>query len=77
MIADAFFAGKVTGYMLYDMNHYFLHHSPYTFGYLKFMKTYHMAHHYKNPNLGFGVSNHFWDIVFGTVLPITAKNSLD
>mmetsp|Transcript_41765 Transcript_41765/g.90617 ORF Transcript_41765/g.90617 Transcript_41765/m.90617 type:complete len:97 (+) Transcript_41765:645-935(+) len=29
---------------------------------------YHLAHHYKNPNLGFGISSMVWDVVFGTTL---------
>jgi len=34
--------------------------------FLKFLKRYHLRHHYKNPNHGFGVSSPVWDVVFGT-----------
>ncbi|CAG9313403.1 unnamed protein product [Blepharisma stoltei] len=77
-VADAFFAGKLVGYMYYDLFHYYSHHSRPHGKYFSFMKTYHMAHHYKDPFKGFGVSNHFWDIVFGTLLPVTYRpTSLD
>lgn len=73
LVADAFFAGKLLGYMWYDLFHYYAHHSRPHIKYFSFMKSYHMNHHYKDPNKGFGVSNHFWDIVFGTLLPISYK----
>jgi sterol desaturase/sphingolipid hydroxylase (fatty acid hydroxylase superfamily) len=28
-----------------------------------------MKHHYQNPDAGFGVSQSFWDLVFGTGYP--------
>ena len=38
--------------------------------YIKWQKKYHLAHHYKNFELGFGVTSAMWDYVFNTVLPI-------
>ena len=64
----AFFAGSMIGYLAYDMTHYFIHHEVPPFDYYKFLKKYHVLHHYKDPHLGYGVSNHLWDHVFGTVL---------
>lgn len=32
------------------------------------LKKYHLEHHYKNYQLGFGVTSWFWDEVFGTYL---------
>ena len=34
------------------------------------IKKYHLAHHYKNFELGFGVTSKVWDYVFNTVLPM-------
>uniref|UniRef100_A0A7S3CN35 Fatty acid 2-hydroxylase n=1 Tax=Strombidium rassoulzadegani TaxID=1082188 RepID=A0A7S3CN35_9SPIT len=62
----ALLAGVDIGYIGYDMIHYFLHHADPKDGYWKMMKVYHMQHHYKNGQLGFGVSNKFWDVVFRT-----------
>jgi sterol desaturase/sphingolipid hydroxylase (fatty acid hydroxylase superfamily) len=35
-------------------------------GYLKYLKRYHMAHHYKAPDALYGVSSPMWDVVFRT-----------
>ncbi len=60
------FSGFTTGYLLYDLTHYATHHFPMRSGYLKYVKRYHMMHHYKTPGRRFGVSSPLWDIVFGT-----------
>jgi 4-hydroxysphinganine ceramide fatty acyl 2-hydroxylase len=33
------------------------------------LKRYHLAHHYKNFELGYGVTSKFWDSVFGMLFP--------
>ncbi|KAJ3794006.1 hypothetical protein GGU11DRAFT_847285 [Lentinula aff. detonsa] len=69
-IANSIISGAFTFYVLYDCMHYALHHTRLP-AYLKEMKKYHLAHHYKNFDLGFnGVTSKFWDIVFNTVLPV-------
>jgi sterol desaturase/sphingolipid hydroxylase (fatty acid hydroxylase superfamily) len=60
------FSGFVTGYLIYDMTHYATHHFPMRSGYLKYLKRYHMQHHFKTPNQRYGVSSPLWDMVFGT-----------
>jgi sterol desaturase/sphingolipid hydroxylase (fatty acid hydroxylase superfamily) len=35
-------------------------------GYWKFIKRYHMAHHFKNPDAIYGVSSPVWDYVLHT-----------
>jgi dihydroceramide fatty acyl 2-hydroxylase len=59
-------AGTVAGYLTYDLVHYATHHFPMRRGYAKYIKRYHMAHHYKSPDTRFGVSSPLWDWVFGT-----------
>jgi dihydroceramide fatty acyl 2-hydroxylase len=61
------FAGFILGYLVYDMIHYATHHLPMRSGYLKFLKRYHMQHHFKSPEERFGVSSPLWDKVFGTM----------
>ena len=61
------FSGFIAGYLVYDIGHYAQHHFPMRRGYLKFIKRYHMQHHYKTPNERFGVSSPLWDYVFGTM----------
>ena len=41
-------SGLLLGYVIYDLIHYFLHHSSPRSGYFKSLKVYHMQHHYKN-----------------------------
>ena len=62
-------AGIQIGYMAYDMIHYWTHHAELSCSHLKSMKRYHMLHHYRNGEIGFGVSNKFWDYVFKTEIP--------
>jgi sterol desaturase/sphingolipid hydroxylase (fatty acid hydroxylase superfamily) len=63
------FAGFVTGYIVYDMTHYATHHLAMSWGFLKFLKRYHLLHHYKTPDDRFGISSPLWDHVFGTRPP--------
>ncbi len=59
-------AGFLIGYLVYDLTHYATHHFPMRSGYAKYIKRYHMQHHYKDPNTRFGVSSPVWDWVFRT-----------
>jgi sterol desaturase/sphingolipid hydroxylase (fatty acid hydroxylase superfamily) len=59
-------AGFMVGYLAYDLTHYATHHFPMRSGYAKYLKRYHMAHHYKDPNTRYGVSSPLWDFVFRT-----------
>lgn len=60
------FSAFIFGYLAYDLTHYATHHFPMHNGYAKFLKRYHMQHHYKTPNKRFGVSSPLWDLVFST-----------
>lgn len=60
------FSAFIFGYLIYDLTHYATHHFPMRSGYAKFIKRYHMQHHYKTPNKRFGVSSPLWDFVFKT-----------
>lgn len=64
------FAGGTLGYIMYDLTHYFLHHSKLP-KFMQDLKTYHLEHHYKNYELGFGVTSRFWDVVFNTEITST------
>jgi sterol desaturase/sphingolipid hydroxylase (fatty acid hydroxylase superfamily) len=35
-------------------------------GVLKYLKRYHLQHHYKTPQQRFGVTSPLWDVLFGT-----------
>ncbi len=62
-----FFAGFGVGYVSYDMMHYAVHHVQNSNSALfRKIRRHHMAHHYRDTRLGFGVSSYFWDRVFRT-----------
>ncbi len=60
------FASFLIGYLIYDLTHYATHHFPMRAGYAKYIKRYHMQHHFKSPNARYGVSSPVWDFVFKT-----------
>ena len=61
---DAFFAGFLIGYLIYDMTHYAIHHASFKNPVLKRIKQHHMLHHYADSSKGYGVSSSLWDIFF-------------
>ena len=61
-----FFGGFVLGYLTYDMLHYATHHANISWSWFKKLRKHHMNHHYKEPDLGFGVTNTIWDSLFMT-----------
>lgn len=61
------FAGGTLGYIMYDVTHYLLHHTHLP-RYLQRVKKYHLEHHYKNYEMGFGVTSDFWDVIFNTTI---------
>ncbi|KAJ4254854.1 fatty acid alpha-hydroxylase [Fusarium torreyae] len=72
--ATAAYSGGVFGYICYDLTHYFLHHQDLPLWY-KELKKYHLAHHFLDYELGFGVTSKFWDSVFGTELIYNTKKT--
>jgi dihydroceramide fatty acyl 2-hydroxylase len=64
---DPLVTGFMAGYLTYDLIHYATHHFPMRRGILKFLKRYHMQHHYKTPDQRYGVSSPLWDVIFQTL----------
>ncbi|KAI1810022.1 inositolphosphorylceramide-B C-26 hydroxylase [Poronia punctata] len=71
-LGTAVFCGGIFGYVMYDMTHYFLHHQNLPLWY-KGLKKYHLAHHFLDYELGFGVTSAFWDRIFNTELKTPLK----
>ncbi len=63
---SAFMAGFLTGYMAYEFIHYAVHHLTAKKGLLAKMRKWHMKHHFKDEEAGFGVSSPLWDYIFKT-----------
>ncbi|RRQ21039.1 sterol desaturase family protein [Thiohalobacter thiocyanaticus] len=67
--AEPFTAFFLLGYLVYDYIHYATHHFPMRHPVLRFLKQYHMHHHFSADAGRYGVSSPLWDRVFGTYLP--------
>jgi len=61
------YAGLLIGYVAYDTIHYATHHWKMSGPIGKFLKDYHLKHHYVDPDSAYGVSNPLWDFVFLTI----------
>ena len=59
-------AGFFTGYLVYDMMHYYLHHFRPHGRLGRMLRERHMRHHFQDETRGFGISAPYWDEVFGT-----------
>jgi dihydroceramide fatty acyl 2-hydroxylase len=64
--APALGAGFFSGYLIYDMLHYYLHHSRPRGRFGRMLRERHMRHHFQDETRGFGISAPYWDEVFGT-----------
>ncbi len=64
--APAIGAGFFTGYLVYDMTHYYLHHFRPRGRLSRMLRERHMRHHFQDDTRGFGISAPYWDEVFGT-----------
>lgn len=71
--AFAFFPGFMLGYLLYASLHYAIHAFAPPFKFMKPLWRNHHLHHYKDEDLGFGVSNTFWDRIFGTMFDLNKE----
>lgn len=63
---NTFFSGFILGYLWYDYTHFAVHFARPKSAWFKALKQNHMLHHYVAPDRRYGVSNTFWDRVFGT-----------
>jgi dihydroceramide fatty acyl 2-hydroxylase len=61
-----FFAGLVAGYVWYDLTHYYLHHAVPRTAAGKWLRKYHLVHHFQTPGVRYGITSPLWDHVFGT-----------
>ncbi len=62
----SFFAGLLLGYMWYDLTHYYVHHAVPTTRWGKWLRRYHLLHHFDAAELRYGITSPLWDWVFRT-----------
>ncbi len=68
---EPFMACFIIGYLIYDYIHYATHHFPMRNPVAKYLKHYHLKHHFAGETGRYGVSSPLWDFVFGS----TGKSS--
>jgi sterol desaturase/sphingolipid hydroxylase (fatty acid hydroxylase superfamily) len=71
--ASFLFAGLVLGYFYYELLHFRVHHRRARLRLFRYLRKYHLLHHYRTPELRFGVSSPLFDIVFGTFRPVASR----
>ena len=62
----ALYGGTVAGYLAYDWMHYYTHHGVPNNAAGKFMRRFHLEHHFKTADGQFGLSSPLWDYFLGT-----------
>ncbi|WZY92396.1 hypothetical protein YC2023_064725 [Brassica napus] len=67
-VTPALFGGGMLGYVMYDVTHYYLHHAHPTRAVTKNLKKYHLSHHFRIHDKGFGVTSSLWDILNNSTL---------
>ncbi|WP_196504079.1 sterol desaturase family protein [Aestuariivirga litoralis] len=65
-ISLGWFAGFLTGYVMFGAVHEMVHHSQNQWAIMRYWKRLHAIHHHGNSDRNFGVITGFWDHVFGT-----------
>jgi sterol desaturase/sphingolipid hydroxylase (fatty acid hydroxylase superfamily) len=71
--ASCLFIGMADGYLFYQWLHFQCHHGKSRLRVLRYLRRYHLLHHYKTPELRFGVTSPFFDLIFGTYRPILKR----
>jgi dihydroceramide fatty acyl 2-hydroxylase len=71
---EPFVAFFIIGYLAYDYIHYATHHFPMKHPALRYLKTWHMQHHFSGQEGRFGVSSPLWDYVLGTTCERTRRH---
>lgn len=64
------FTGLVIGWFSYEWLHYQAHHGRARLRVMRYLKKYHLLHHYQTPHKRFGVSTPLLDFLFGTFLSV-------
>lgn len=55
-----------TGYVIYELIHYYIHYSVCKNPLIKYLRKHHFLHHYKYDNKNFGVTSPICDYIFRT-----------
>jgi len=64
------FTGLVAGYSCYEWLHFQAHHLRPRLRLFRYLRRYHLLHHYQSPDHRFGVTSPLFDLLFGTFRPV-------
>jgi dihydroceramide fatty acyl 2-hydroxylase len=67
-------AGFLTGYVVYDTMHWYLHHRIPRSRVGRRLRELHLRHHFQDDTRGFGISAPYWDRVFRTA-PVSRREA--
>ncbi|WP_127717229.1 sterol desaturase family protein [Halobacteriovorax sp. HLS] len=62
-----FMSAFIIGYLCYDYIHYATHHFPMKGAISRYLKKFHLQHHFRHEKAKYGVSSPLWDIIFRTM----------
>jgi dihydroceramide fatty acyl 2-hydroxylase len=67
--------GLIAGYFCYEWLHFQAHHRRPRLPLFRYLRKYHLLHHYRTPGLRFGVTSPLFDLLFGTFRPVGGTSS--
>ena len=73
--ASYLFIGLIFGYFCYEWLHFQAHHRRPRLPLFRYLKKYHLLHHYRTPGLRFGVTSPIFDRLFGSFRPVRDTSS--
>ena len=68
--ASYLFTGLISGYLCYEWLHFQAHHRRPRLRLFRYLRKYHLLHHYQTPGLRFGVTSPLFDMLLGTFRPV-------
>ena len=71
--ASFLFTGLALGYFYYEWLHFRAHHRRARLRLFRYLRKYHLLHHYRTPELRFGVTSPLFDVIFGTFRPVAGR----
>lgn len=69
------FTGLTAGYAGYEWLHFQAHHLRPRLRVFRYLRRYHLLHHYQTPQQRFGVTSPLLDVIFGTFRPVRKRKS--
>ena len=73
--ATYLFVGLAAGYLIYEWLHFQAHHRRPRLRLFRYLRKYHLLHHYQTPELRFGVTSPLFDVLLGTFRPVRKRRS--